>query len=97
MLTLLSRPVRLVRSQQQPGSSQSSPADPDPSLFESGPESALWDALQAVRPAIQPDMAVGSFLEACAPLAQPVADYFDNVSPERMIASAPYVIHRAIE
>ena len=79
VLTLLARPVRLVRSQQQPGAPPSSPTEPDPALFESGPEAQLWEALQAVKPAMKPGMAVGSFLEACLPLAKPVADYFDNV------------------
>ena len=91
VLTLLARPVRLVRSQQQPGASQGLPAEPDPALFESGPESSLWEALQAVKPAMRPDMAVGSFLEACTPLAQPVADYFDNVRLGSLAAMRPCV------
>ena len=77
VLTLLARPVRLVRSQPQ----FTGQAEPNPSLFDSDPERQLWEALQAVKPSIQPSMPVGAFLEACEPLAAPVASYFDNVRP----------------
>lgn len=75
VLTLLARPVRLVRSQPH----FTGQARPDPALFDSEPERALWDALQAVQPRIQRSMPVGAFLEACEPLAAPVATYFDTV------------------
>ena len=77
VLTLLARPVRLVRSQPQ----FTGQLEPDPALFDSDPERQLWVALEAVKPRLEPGMLVGAFLAACEPLSAPVATYFDNVRP----------------
>jgi len=72
VVTLLSRPVRIVRG-------QAVSAAVDESLFEAEEERALHAAAQAAASHIRSDMSIPEFLQVAVKLEEPVTQFFDNV------------------
>lgn len=74
VLTVLSRPTRLVRGKQDEAQ-----GDVDSSLFANDDEKKLWATLQDVREQVTPGMSVKTWLKAVSVLAEPVDTFFTNV------------------
>jgi glycyl-tRNA synthetase beta subunit len=74
VLKALSRPLRLIRSQEIPAD-----AEVDVALFASVEERKLLDALEAAVFQIRPGMAVGEWLEVAATMIEPIDTFFDKV------------------
>ena len=72
VLTAYLRPARIVRDHKVTGEIQ-------PGLFEHAEEHALWQTYQEVRPQIQPEVSISSFMAAFEPLVEPINRFFDKV------------------
>jgi glycyl-tRNA synthetase len=74
VLKALSRPLRLIRSQEIPAD-----AKVDVALFASVEERKLLEALEAAVFQIRPGMAVGEWLEVAATMIEPIDTFFNKV------------------
>ncbi|KAK9794936.1 hypothetical protein WJX73_001985 [Symbiochloris irregularis] len=81
VLTTMSRPIRLVRSQKSAADSSQpdSASSVNISKFELPEERALWEAYLQLQPKIHARMPVKEFLAACSDLSDPTSAYFDKV------------------